>query len=171
MGKFFSNIFIILYTVCAIAVTVCLLSYNEYKVTEFGNYSLIIVDSNDIKGDFEKGSLVIVDRDEEVEVGEKAFFYNTSKQYEIALADVIGVEEISEEETTYTFRGGKMISSTYMIGSANDATVIPTLGTILGIVESKWGYLFLVVLPSLLAFLYEITKAVEEVKSSKDDEK
>lgn len=170
MKKFFSNLFIIIYAIFAIFITICLLSYNEYKVTEFGNYSFIIIDSNDIKGDFQKGSLVIVDKDEEPEVGEKAFFYNSARQNEITLAEVKIKEATTDTETTYTFEGDKMISDDYMIGSTAHATELPKVGTVLGIVESKWGYLFLVVLPSLIAFLYEITKAVEDFKNSKEVE-
>lgn len=168
MKKFFSNTLVVIYAVFAIFITICLLSYNDYKVTEFGNYSLIIIDSNDIKGDFKRGSLAIVDMDEEPKVGEKTFFYNTANKNEIALAEVKNKEKLSEKETTYTFEGNKLVSSAYIIGSVENTTAIPVLGTILGIVESRWGYLFLVVLPSLLAFLYEITKVVESVKNDRE---
>lgn len=170
MKKFFSNLIIIVYAIFAIFLTVCLLSYNDYKVTEFGNYTLVIIDSNDIKGSFEKGSLVIVDTDEKPEIGEKAFFYNTSNKNEISLAEVKNKETISEIETTYTFAGDKLVSTAHMIGSTEHATEIPYLGTVLGIAASKWGYLFLVVLPTLLAFLYEITKVVEDIKNNKDED-
>ena len=168
MKKFFSNLLIIIYAIFAIFLTICLLSYNEFKVTEFGNYSLIIIDSNDIKGDFEKGSLVIVDTDEDPEIGEKAFFYNTSNKNEISLAEVQNKEVVSDVETTYTFAGDKLVSTAHMIGSTEHTTVIPYLGTVLAITASKWGYLFLVVLPTLLAFLYEITKVIEDIKNSKN---
>ena len=168
MKKFFLNLLIIIYAIFAIFLTICLLSYNEFKVTEFGNYTLVIIDSNEIKGDFEKGSLVIVDTDEEPEIGEKAFFYNTSNKNEISLAEVKNKEKISEIETTYTFSGDKLVSTAHMIGSTEHVTVIPKLGTILGVAASKWGYLFLVVLPTLLAFLYEITRVVEDIKEGKN---
>jgi hypothetical protein len=170
MKKFLWNIIIIVYVIFAIFVTVCLLSYNKYKVTEFGTYSLIIIDSNSIKGDFEKGSLLIIDGDVEPEIGEKTFFYNTSSQNEITLAEVKNKEVITSTETTYTFDGDKLVSSEHIIGSTATAKVLPHVGTILGIVESKWGYLFLIVLPSLLAFLYEVTKAIEEIKDNKGKE-
>lgn len=170
MKKFLVNLIVIAYAIFAIFLTVCLLSYNDFKVTEFGNYTLVIIDSNDIKGSFEKGSLVIVDTDEKPEVGEKAFFYNTSNKNEIALAEVQDREQITEIETTYTFAGDKLVSSSHMIGSTEHATEIPVMGTILGIAASKWGYLFLVVLPTLLAFLYEIFKVVEEVKNNKEED-
>ncbi len=167
MKKFISNLFIILYAVIAIFVTVCLLSLNDYQVTEFGNYSLIIIDSNDIKGDFKKGSLVIVDKDNKPEIGDKAFFYDVLGNKEITLAEVKNKQEYRNSETTYTFEGDYLVSGNSLAGSAKDAVEIPHAGTILSILESKWGYLFLVVLISLLAFLYEITRAVEDIRESR----
>ena len=40
--KFLSFIFII-YVIIAIFVTICLLSYNRFKITEFGDKSLLII--------------------------------------------------------------------------------------------------------------------------------
>lgn len=167
MKKFISNLLIILYAVIAIFVTVCLLSLNDYQVTEFGNYSLIIIDSNEIKGDFKKGSLVIIDKDNKPEIGDKAFFYDVLGNKEITLAEVKNKQEYRNSETTYTFEGDYLVSGNSLAGSAKDAIEIPHAGTILAILESKWGYLFLVVLISLLAFLYEITRAIEDIRESK----
>ena len=46
MKKLIRNIFIIVYAIIAILVTVCLLSYNEYKVSEFGSNSLLLINTN-----------------------------------------------------------------------------------------------------------------------------
>ena len=167
MKKILANLFIIIYAIIAIFVTVCLLSYNEHKVTVFGNYSLIIIDSNEIKGDFQKGDLVIVDGDVKPNIGEKAFFYNVLSKNEITLAEVQNKQEYKTAETTYTFDDDLLVSSSSLIGSANNVKVIHHAGTILSILESKWGYLFLIVLVCLLAFLYEITKAIEDIREYK----
>ena len=45
---------------------------------------------------------------------------------------------------------------------------MPNVGTILGILESKWGFLFLIVFPSLLAFIYEIGVVVSDIKNNKE---
>lgn len=167
MKKLIVNIFVIAYIICAIAVTVCLLSFNEFRVTEFGTKSLLIVDSNAIKGDFEKGSLLVVDSDEEINVGDKAFFYNSSNQNEIALAEVKNIEKITDYENTYEFEGEKKVSKQYVIGSTKYAKEYKVIGSILGILESKWGYLFGVVLPIFLGFLFELTKVFEDIKNNK----
>lgn len=172
MKKFIRNLFIILYVVIAIFVTICLLSYNKYRVSELGEYTLVIVDSNKLEPDFKKGDLVIVDGNNKIEVGDKVFFYNTySKNISVSVAQILEEEVITEDESTYTLEGDKTLSSEYVIGSSESVTKIPNLGTILGILESKWGFLILVVFPSLLAFLYEIWEVVTEIKESSKNDK
>ena len=62
MKKIISNGLFIIYVAIAIFVTVCLLSYNEFKVTEFGDYSLVIISDEGLEPDFNKGDLVIVNK-------------------------------------------------------------------------------------------------------------
>ena len=169
MKKNLRNMIIILYAVVAIAITICLLSYNEYKVTEFGTYSLVIVNNNKIQPDYNKGDLVIVDRDKDILIGDKVFFYKAvDGEMTISLAQVIDAEAITDTETTYMLEGDKPISSSHTIGTSRETQKIEKLGTILGILESKWGFLILVVLPALLAFLYEIFKMMAEFRGSRD---
>ena len=46
---------------------------------------------------------------------------------------------------------------------------INKIGAILGFIESKWGFLFLIVFPSLLAFLREIFELIMEMKGRKEE--
>lgn len=171
MKKTFSNILFILYAVIAIFVTVCLLSYNDYKVTEFGNKSLILVTDDSLSPRFKKGDLVIVDKKSQIINNRKAFFYEKNDiQIEVKLGTVEAIEKVTSTETTYTFEGDLKKSSQYVIGPADGAEVIPTVGGILAILESKWGFLFLIVMPSLLAFIYQISVVISEIRGSKNQE-
>ena len=170
MKKTITNIIFIIYVVIAVFVTICLLSYNQFKVTEFGDYSLVIVTDDEMAPDFNKGDLVIVDKSQEVLPGDKAFFYDTyNRQIEIRLGEVNDLERVTETETTYTFDGDHKVSSEYVLGGENTASVIPVAGTILSVLESKWGFLFLIVLPVLLMFIHQITVVIADLRNSKDD--
>lgn len=170
MKKTITNIIFIIYVVIAVFVTICLLSYNQFKVTEFGDYSLVIVTDDEMAPDFNKGDLIIVDKSQEVLPGDKAFFYDTyNRQIEIRLGEVNDLERVTETESTYTFDGDHKVSSEYVLGGENTASVIPVAGTILSVLESKWGFLFLIVLPVLLMFFHQITVVIADLKNSKDD--
>lgn len=89
MKKTVSNILFIVYVAIAIFVTVCLLSYNDFKVTEFGDYSLVIISDDGLEPNYKKGDLVIVNKKSPIITGRKAFFYNTyDRQIEIKLGTI-----------------------------------------------------------------------------------
>ena len=54
-----------------------------------------------------------------------------------------------------------------MIGTSKNAKVISKVGTVLSVLESKWGFLFLIVFPSLIAFLHEIYEFILELTNKK----
>ena len=169
MKKVIKNTIIVIYAAIAIFVTICLLSFNDYRVTVFGNESLVIIDNKKLEPEFSKGDLVIVGGSLklEVEIGEKVFFYNTyEKVISISVAEVIDKEVISSREVTYMLEGDRAISSEYIIGQTSETTRIPVVGTILGVLESQWGFLILVVLPALIALLYEIFEVVGEARKN-----
>ena len=169
MKKTVSNILFIVYVAIAIFVTVCLLSYNDFKVTEFGDYSLVIISDDGLEPNYKKGDLVIVNKKSPIITGRKAFFYNTyDRQIEIKLGTIEAAEKVTATETTYTLEGDRTISGQYILGPSDTAEVIPTVGGILEVLESKWGFLFIIVLPSLLAFIYQISVVVSELRSSND---
>ncbi len=169
MKKAILNTIFVVYVVIAIFVTVCLLSYNAFKVTEFGDNSLVLITDNTLEPEYKKGDLVIVNRKSPIITGKKAFFYNTyDRNIEIKLGKIESMEKVTSTETTYTLEGEKQISGKYVLGPAETAEVIPQVGGILAVLESKWGFLFIIVLPSLLAFLYQISNVISEIRGTKE---
>lgn len=171
MKKIIGNIVFVIYAVIAIFVTICLLSFNNYKISEFGQYSLLIIDSNQLEPEYNRGELVFVNKKDVIKEGDKIFFYNTySPDIEVSLAEVTDIDQSKPTEKIYELNGEIKISDQYVIGPTNTTTSIPVVGTILGILESKWGFLFLIVFPSLVAFLYELYIVGMEIKNYKKTE-
>ena len=78
MKRTLVNLIVIVYVVIAITVALCLLNYNEYNVTEFGDNTLILITDDSLEPEYVEGDLVIATKEnlDEVEVGDKIFFYN-----------------------------------------------------------------------------------------------
>lgn len=170
MGKKISNFLFIIYVAIAIFVTICLLSYNQFKVTEFGNKSLLLITDDGLSPDFKKGDLVILDKSSKIITGKKAFFYMiTDRKVEVKLGTVDKLKTVTDTETTYTFEGDRDVSGEYVLGPSDTAEIIPVVGGILNVLESKWGFLFLIVLPSLIAFIYQISVVIENIRNNKDE--
>lgn len=173
LGKIFLYISIVAYAIIAMFLTVCLLKYNDYKVSVFGDTSLIIVGDDTLNENYKKGSLLIVEKDQKsIKKGDSILFYNThSNQVNIAVSKVFKMEKITDTETTYTVSGNLDISSEYLIGSTKNVKIIPVLGTIIGVLESRIGFLIFIIFPITLAFLYEIYILVSEIKEVKEETK
>lgn len=166
--NFFKNFIIIAYILLIIFVTICLLSYNDYKVTEFGKYTLLPVVDDYLEPDYKVGDLLIIEKNDldDVKLGDIIFYYRTARGITtVNYSPVIELERVTDTETTFTAVGDIRFSSSYFMGKADTITVIPQLGKVLGLLQSKWGFLFLGVFPSLLAFLYTLYSVITEVKN------
>lgn len=171
MKKIIWNIFVVLYACIAIFTTICLLSYNQYKVTELGDYSLVIIDSRELEPNYNKGDLIITDKSYKVEIGDEVFFYNTyNPNVEINVAKITEKQGTSSSDATYTVEGNKTIKAENVLGITSRAKKISKVGAILGVLESKWGFLVLIVFPSFIAFLYEVTELFSDLKDKKRKE-
>lgn len=168
--NFFKNFVIMAYILLIIFVTICLLSYNDYKVTEFGKYTLLPVIDSYLEPEYKVGDLLIVEKNslKDVKVGDIIFYYRTSRGITtVNYAPVTELEVVTNTETTFTVVGDVRFSSSYFMGKADTAKTIPQLGKVLGLLQSKWGFLFLGVFPSLLAFLYTLYSVIAEVQNDK----
>ena len=106
--KIIGIILIVIYAVVAITLTIFLLNYNKYNITEINDKSLIIVRDEELKPDFQKGDLVIVKKNQnkDIKVGDKIFFYDNYKDIvSVNLGTVLEKESITKEETTFIMDG------------------------------------------------------------------
>ncbi len=170
--NFLKNFVIIAYILLIIFITICLLSYNKYKVTVFGKNTFLPIIDEDLEPDYKYGDLLIINKNNlsSVREGDVVFFYRTVAGITtVNYATVVKYERVSDTETTFTVEGGFVFSSSYFIGKADTATVIPKVGKVIGVLESKWGFLFLGVFPSLIAFLYTVHSIIMEMQEDDED--
>lgn len=165
--KIIGSIFAILYAIVVIIITTCLLNYNDYKITVFNNKSLIIVNDDALDGTYKKGSLLVVKKNvNNINVGDDIIFYNTyNNQVSLAVGEVLDVEK-NVDDLVYTLNGNYDIISENVIGSTKDTKVIPVIGGIMGLLESRIGFLVFIIFPITIAFLYEVCVLILEIKSS-----
>ncbi|MCI6265675.1 MAG: hypothetical protein MR598_02365 [Erysipelotrichaceae bacterium] len=169
--KIVGGILFIPYIVIVIVVTICLLNYNKYGVTELGNRTLIIVKDDALNPTYQKGDLLIVKKKENdnIQKEDYIFFYEQDKESKtviINLAKVLNTRKVTSRETTFTIEGNYEYSSEYVIGATKDTKVYHTLGSVLNILESRWVFLLVIILPILFIFLYELYEFILEVKRS-----
>ena len=160
------SIIVILYFIVAIFVTICLLTFNEYKVSQFGDKILVIIDEDYEGLKYKKGDLVIVTKSgyENAKEGDIVFFY---KDYGIKIAEIKEKKDYGEAGVNFNIDGNYQVVSDDVVGTSVNEKVIGKVGGILKLLESKWGFLFLIVFPSLIAFLREIRELILELTNKK----
>ena len=135
--KIIGIIFIVIYCVISITLTICLLNYNDYNITV---------------------------------LGDKIFFYDKEEeQVTVNLGTVVSKKNITKTETTYTMNGDYPISSEYLIGKTETSKVYHGLGSVLSVLESRFGFLFLIIFPILILFIYEVFIVIKEVKTPDEE--
>lgn len=167
MKKILGSILFIIYVTIVITVTILLLSYNEYMCSEIGGYTFYIVKDDSLEPDYVKGDLLIINSvsDRNTKVGDKLYFYQNlaNNEYYVKYGEL--TDKFTQgNRTVYTIDGQYQYDSSYLIGKEEGSYVFNKIGTILGILESRWGYLFFVVIITLLLFLEELYELYMEVK-------
>lgn len=168
MKRAISTILFVIYSIVAITVTVLLLSYNDYNCSEIGGYTVYIVNDDSLEPQYKEGSILLVKStsDKNVQIGDEIFIYKVINSTEFEFVNrTLEAKTQQGRHIIYQVSESESYSSEYFIGKAEDTIVIEgPWGTILSILESKWGYLFCIVIVSLLLFLQEVFDLVIEIK-------
>lgn len=169
----FKGLLIAIWVMVAIVTTVLLISFNKYGVSELGNYSVFIVDNERLEPNFLKHDIVVVEKvaENKYNVGDEVFFYMTNPSDEVFInhGEITKIIEADHAEDSYFF-GDEQISYSKMIGQAKDAKVYHKWGFVLSILESRWGFMFFIIFPTIFAVVYEIYSIIEELKSKDEDD-
>ena len=88
-----------------------------------------------------------------INVGDEVFTYSVNSKG-AATVEIGIVGEKYDKEKAVSFENGASFSEEYIIGKATK--VYNDYGTVLSVIESKWGFLFIVLVPGFIIFLYEI---------------
>lgn len=158
---------LIIYAIVAITVTVLLLSYNDYNCSEIGGRTFFVVKDRVFEPDYQKGDLLIIEQatDREIFKGDNIFLYKvlSSQEYELVRGKLLDKVQRGAH-ISYSIEEFGDFDSSYLIGKEDNTVVVRGLGSILSFLQSQWGYLFCIVIPTLLLFLQEVFELFLELK-------
>ena len=167
MKKVLGTILFVVYAIIAITVTVLLLSYNEYNNSQLGGYTVYIVKEDSLEPKYKQGSILLIKSttDKNVQIGDDLLLYKVLSSQEYEVVNKTLTEKLQQgRHVVYKIGEDESYASDYFIGKTSDTIVINGWGYVLGLLESRWGYLFCVVIVSLLLFLQEVFELVMEIK-------
>ena len=168
----FVEVIIIIYVIC---ITAFLLCKNNYGFTQIGDMTFITIDEEAINylPEAKENDLLLVRADSsDIEVGHKIYYYDTeNSMYVVKSAHVKTIQTSDSGMGVYTLDDSEesTIATTRAIGKYS--TTYKTIGGILDILQSRLGFLLLVILPILLIFMYQIYALIVVIKYGDEEEK
>ncbi len=147
MKKIVLNIFIGVYLITTILITYVLLSYNKYNIAEFNNSYLFA----------DKSNLVVVYKDSSINNDDNIYYYGNNGKVKIG-------KVVNISDGIYTLDNEYTLDKDNILGSKDNSKSYCILGSIYNVLTSKWGYLFIIIFPMLIAFVYEIYEIIKEIK-------
>lgn len=166
MKKVVLNIFIFLYFILTVITTYCLLSYNKFNTVEFKDKYLL--SANKYLTDFDGTSLLVVTKDSNYEIGEDVLYYDVNGNIvTVKMNKIKNIEKVNEKESTIVLENDLTLSSENVLGKKSKTTTYAFIGAIFSLLTSRWGYLFIIIFPMLVAFIYEIFAIVKEIRKRK----
>ena len=168
--KVIVSIVLIVYFAFTITMTVLLLNYNKFGVTQFDDKSILIIKKGFTSDTYKKNSLAIVESKEvkDYKEGDEVFVYHLDGHGGVNIQlGVVG--QVHVEDNAITFQNGDTFSSEFIMGTGSK--VYDNIGLYLSVVESKWGFLFIILIPNFFLFVYQLYSLIVEIKYGEDEEK
>lgn len=165
------NIFIgiigIIYFSFVILMTVLVLLFNDYGVTQFEDQTLLLIKSDVTpvtENIYVKGDLVVVKEKKvnNIKEGDEVFAYRVDEDTKKVDIEVGVVKTVHTADNAITFENGDQYGMEFVAGTKEN--VYHNIGRYLSIVESQWGFLFMIIVPSFMIFIYELYALIIEIK-------
>lgn len=153
------EVIIIIYVICLTSLLLC---KNEHGFTEIGKYTfnnVSLVDERNIHN-VKNGDLLIIENSNDIKVGDMIYYYTVYNDKYIIKTNAVVKIESDGYNSLYTLNDedGITIASTRVLGKR--ASKYAKWGTVLDILESRIGFLFLVLLPIMIVFIYQVYEFV-----------
>ena len=168
MRRVIGNIITVILVIIIIGMSVLLLSHNSHQVSQFGNKSLLIVDEDML--DYKAGSLLVVTKKDasNIQPNDYIFYYDMNNKTKTVLGLVNDIYDVTFGQYSFTVNNDVIVDEVDIIGKATDTKEYKGWGSVLSVLESKYGNLFLVVLPAFLLFVYELINFIVEARSRRN---
>lgn len=156
----FVEVLIIIYV---IFITSCILCRNKFGYTQFSDMTFITV--NDSNAKFIQGSkpgdlLIVRGQQTGLDKGDLIYYYITVDEKYVVRTGVIGSKTEDDYSALYVLNDEEKtsVASNRVIGKY--VSTHPGKGSVLEVLESRFGFLFLVLLPILIVFIYQVYQLV-----------
>lgn len=166
MKKIVGRVLVVIFMLIAVFVTANILSYNDYEVAEFGNKSFVLAGKHMEKYGYKNGDLIIATKaNDNIKNGDTIMYYNVYQKN--VTIDQGKVEETSSNGKQFYLDSNTSIAADRVLGKTSNVKTIHGIGSVLRVLESRMGYLLIILLPTIAIFAVLIIKVIAELKEEK----
>ncbi len=156
----FVEVVIIVYV---IFITSCILCRNKFGYTQFGNMTFVTVNDSNVKllQNASVGELLIIkEQKSDINNGDLIYYYVTVDEKYVVKTGIVDSKTEDDYSALYVLRDDDKtsVASNRVIGKY--VSIHHGLGSTLEVLESRFGFLFLVLLPILVVFIYQVYQLV-----------
>lgn len=159
--------FVIIYV---ILITSLILCQNKYGYTEIFGYTLKNISKTEestIK-DANPGDLLMIKNNKKIDVNDNIYYYGVNNEsYTIYKDSVLNIEQKDKYYTISRDNKDVIIDKSRIIGK--EVITCPYLGELLEAAESRTGFLFFVLLPIMIVFVYQVYEFLFTFRSHRRD--
>lgn len=173
IGKILWDIIQVVIIVYVLFITFCVLFRNKFGYTQFDKITLASITEEEVDfiNDVNEGDLLLVRGTRKINIGDLIYYYYADGEHFSIRSGY--VKDVVDGETTSLYvlndKYNSNVASTRVLGK--ESAIYPKLGAVLNVLESKFGFLFLVLLPLMVVFIYQIWEFVVVLKyETVDDE-
>lgn len=166
IGSFLWGLLEVVIIVYVIIITMFILFRNKFGYTQFDRFTFVTMQDETYEyiDGAKEGDLLIVKSTVNIDVGDVIYYYtNINNQYVVKAAPV---ESMTEGETTTLYvvddGMGSTVASTKVLGK--ESALKSSWGYVIDILVSRFGFLFLVLLPIMIVFIYQIYEFIMVIK-------
>ena len=162
------GVFLVLFFTFTIAMTVLMLNKNRFGLTQLGDTTWVMVNKDLGSENFNRGDLVLVQntRIENLNEGEELFVYRIDA-HGVPNLELGTIGEVHPEDDAISMENGQTYSSEFIAGLPR--ATHSDIGFFLGVIQSTWGFLFIVLVPNFLIFIWLLSALISEVKYGKNE--
>lgn len=149
-----------------ILMTSILLSKNKFGYTQFGKTTIVSVDmlgERNIKG-AKEGDLLLVKSTNNIKKDDLIYYVAVYDENYVVRTDVVTDVTSDDFSSIYTIDRDGLSTLTNSRVLGKDAKIYHKLGSVLSTIESRIGFLFLVLLPILVIFIYQVYEFIVILK-------
>ena len=164
------EVIIIIYVICMTAFLLC---KNKYGFTQIGDMTYITINEHlqsYLPETKENDLLMVKQNNKDINVGDKIYYYAVeNNEYVIKTAHV--KENVISEDDMALYQlddeAKTTIATTRVIGKYS--AIYHNIGGVLDVLQSRIGFLLLVILPILLIFMYQIYALIIVIKYGEEE--